>query len=348
MSTQASSFFAQDSIVFAKSDGVHVCKYYVSTNSWVVDLRVDSECAPLTEKALRLNVADDLPAFHAMTESQLSKWDNATRARMRSSSAFLVIAKISIKSMKYFVTLVPAETFPGVDVLFLRSSKGGSKEDKTLYTNIMKKLPSANGHSLFDSSNTVQLHMLQKGSFLKIAEVSHGHNREEKWLQAVCATSGSAQQKKRPRGQLVELPRVSADTIKKKVPKEEITLRTRYAGGKKHAAQRYMPVMTDLDTVTRNYMAPSATLSEYHLSKAKENFLTLLTAEHIAHAIEELRMKARSPQYGMNNVDIEDLLGSVASVFYEDIGWRMPPSPKPSVSSLDYLSVDVDQVIAII
>ena len=342
----ATTLFAKDSIVFAKSDGIHVCKYSIHTDTWMVDLRTDSETAPESHQSLRLAHSNDLPDLWKMGSQQSEELTNTTKQRMKSSAAYLIIAKLCSGRKKFFIVLVPASQFPGVDMIFLPSSKGLTQQDTTLYHNIGKKKPASIGHILFDQSDalTITLHVFEKGSYLHIKDKDHGSDRKETWLRTVCTSTSREKERKRPRGQLVELPRVSADALKHKVPKGEITLRIGYAGGKKHAVHRPIPVLTDVESLVRTYKAAPASLSEYHLSQTTDKFQTLLAPDRIQHAINSVRTKARSAPHGMDTEDTNDLLGAIASVFYEDIGWRMQASPPPCAALLDYISADVDQV----
>jgi hypothetical protein len=361
---------ARDSLVFACADGIHVCKYYFESRIWKTNLRIEAECSPRSESCIRFLSSVDLPSFPTMTPGDLQAHYRDTRARMEAAPAYMVVGKLQfpkshqsrkhVRGLSAFIVLVALDTasgqLPGVHVAFLLgttgypSPAGNPAADLNLYTAISKHL--THGYTeLFDS---VHLHLYTTkadglpGYYVRFPSSRISTMRLKIWQSLITGQPRQNDAKKRPRPPVVELPRTTSMALKAKISADEITLHFgKYRGGKKHAPICAPPEYSDVAALlSAKYVAPPVRLSEYHLSqRATEYFQQLVAPELIAKAVAGVRRKAVGLPYSMCVEDVDDVVGAVASAFYEDIGWRMSASPEHVPSQLTYCSVDIDQVM---
>jgi hypothetical protein len=365
---------ASDSVVFACADGIHICKYFLLSRIWRTNLRIDAECAQASESCVRFSSAVDLPLFATMTADNLKGHYHTVRARMQAAPAFMVVGQLRfpkshqsrkhVRGLSVFIVLLARETtsggqLPGVQVEFLLGTTGYPKEvdiaptnaaaDLTLYTTISKDL-TPGFSELFDS---IHLHLYDtkrdglSGYHLRIPSSGISHHRLDVWYSLITGQPRDDAAKKRPRAPVVELPRTTSMALKAKITSDEITLHIgKYRGGKKHAPICPLPEYSDVAALlSAKYKAPPVRLSEYHLSQnTTEYFQQLVGPELVANAVASVRRKAVGLPYSMGAEDIDDVVGAIASAFYEDIGWRMSASPEQVPSQLSYCSVDIDQV----
>jgi hypothetical protein len=362
-----------DSLVFACNDGVHICKYFIDSGLWKTNLRIDAECAPVSESCLRILSANDLPLFQTMSSADLEAHYRHTRAQMQTSPAFMVIGKLGFpksqqsrkhaRGLSVFIVVLAVDTAtgqsPGVEVAFLLGTTGYPSQtgsllsdpaaDLNLYTAISQNLTSGFTELVGD----VRLYLYKPtrgglpGYHLRFPNSGVSHDRLTTWHSVISTQRRPDDKKKRPRAPVVELPRTTSMALKDKISSEEITLHIgQYRGGKRHAPICALPLYSDVAALlSAKYRARPVRLSEYHLSQeTTEYFGQLLGPPAIAQAVTRVRSKAEGLPYSMCVDDVDDIMGAVASAFYEDIGWRMSASPEQVPSTLTYCSVDIDQV----
>jgi hypothetical protein len=337
----------RDSLVFHHADGLKLSKFFVKLRRWE-ELPLGFECAPPEESTMRVTASTELPIMSTASLTVLRQYYIAVRECMSASDAFLVVGKVVTPERSFFLTLVPDKVSAGhgVQVLFLQSWKGITRADTTVYTNIQRKQFNVCGKNL---AGGLKLHTLDDADFMLSVRTIHNRSKTRTliWDGLVTGESQVMEQVKRPVGQLVELPSTTSAAMKIKV-KDKVTLSMGSKGGKRHAQHRPFRVPNDLAALlAADFKESAAVLSDYHLHQQRANyFQRLLQPADIARALQYVRGVARGPPYFiMDESTLDDIVGAIASSFYEDIGWRMHAFPSEHLSSaLSYLSADIDQV----
>jgi hypothetical protein len=338
----------RDSVVFFHTDGSKLTKFFVKSRRWE-ELPVGFECAPPNEMSLRVTGSSDVPILSTTSLPELRQYYITVRECMSAADAFLVVGKIATNERSFFITLVPenATGGPGVKVMFLQCWKGLTRADTTVYSNIQRKRFNVRGT---DVVGGWKLHTMEDTDFMLSVRTIQNRSKSRAliWDGLATGESQATELRKRPVGQLVELPAAASVALKSKVKGDKAVISLGSKGGKRHAPRRPFQIPTDLAALlAADFKESSPVLSDYHLHQERAKYFQhLLQPADIVRALQRVRETARSaPYFIMDESALDDIVGAIASSFYEDIGWRMhafPPAHLPA--RLCYLSADIDQV----
>jgi hypothetical protein len=350
----AEEIIIDNQIVFRDASTIFV--YCVRRNQWFANTDEDQI------RTVSSLVVDGASAY-AQFSATLSATNNLQRSEKLLATAQLMrcIGKLNVGQTSVFIVLVPtlSQTVPGtpaVRVLFCRCSKlslnkVGSTSQKRRYNKFLRKPLDKQG-TMFFGLMTLFLYCKQETVLRFAAETAKQYcNTEERqriWHVLTNAQHCDEYERfaKHVPGQVVYLPDQAAARLKQQV-KQELPERVNYKGGHFHAPLRLFRKTEHVPaTLAAKYITPPVPQSDYHLSQSQNPpiFSTTHSAPDIVNAVAGVRELAKSKM--LTDSETNDVLGALSSVLYEDIAWNMTPNP-PQVSNaqLQYLSIDIDQVL---